>query len=308
MQKHDYQDSILLLDKPLNMSSAKVVSKAKWLFNFKKAGHTGSLDPLATGLLPICFGQATKFSQYLLNAEKTYYTEATLGVKTSTADSEGEAIQTLPVPTLTDAQLGDIVKRFTGEITQVPSMFSALKHNGVPLYQLARQGITVERKPRHIVIESLQIEHYEGNRLCLTVHCSKGTYIRNLVEDIGDYLGCGAHVSVLRRLRVGHYTLDQAVDLTQLAEAAPDARTDYLKPVNSILVNYPSIDLNAMDAKALSQGKVRSCDSVQFRALSQQTSMPCLVQLFDENHQFIGLGSIDETGQVSAKRMMASSN
>lgn len=298
------QDSILLLDKPLGMSSAKAVHKAKRLFGFKKAGHTGSLDPLATGLLPICFGQATKFSQSLLDAEKVYYTEATLGVKTTTADSEGQVIQTLPVPVLTPAQCDDVVKRFTGQITQVPSMFSALKHNGVPLYELARQGITVERKPRQILIKSLRIEHYAGNRLCLTVHCSKGTYIRNLVEDIGEYLGCGAHVSVLRRLRVGHYTIEQAIDLTGLTNLDTNGRAGYLKPTQSILADYPCVSLHAGEAKALSQGQHVLCDALRFRAVSEQMPIPCMVQLINENHQFIGLGLLDTTAKLSAKRMM----
>ena len=303
-------DSVLLLDKPLGMSSAQAVNKVKRLFGFKKAGHTGSLDPLATGLLPICFGQATKFSPYLLNADKTYYTEAVLGVKTTTADSEGDVIQTGTVPALDHNQLNALIDRFTGQITQIPSMFSALKHQGVPLYQLARQGITVERKARQITVYSIKIDAYHSDytTLCLTVHCSKGTYIRNLVEDMGEYLGCGGHVGALRRLCAGHYKIDQAIDLEALSAMDMPARLACLKPVESILTPYSTVVLEKEAALALSQGKVVRCPTQQIETVESDLSSMRLVQLFDIDKKFIGLGELDPAGQLSAKRMMRTVN
>ena len=208
-------DGILIFDKPLGMSSNAALQKVRWLFNANKGGHTGSLDPLATGVLPLCLGEATKFSQYLLDADKAYVTEARLGMTTATGDAEGDVLEIKPF-NVTLADVEALLPRFTGEIDQVPPMYSALKHEGQPLYKLARAGETIERKARTITISQLKVLGLEGDRLQLEVHCSKGTYIRSLVEDIGAGLGCGAHVSALRRIKAGPFDLSQSVTLEAL--------------------------------------------------------------------------------------------
>lgn len=208
---------ILLLDKPTDITSNKALQQAKFLYFAAKAGHTGALDPIATGVLPICFGEATKFSQYLLNADKKYRVTAKLGEKTTTADREGEVIESKPVD-VTEEQLVKVLQQFKGTISQVPSMYSALKKDGVPLYKLARKGIEVERDAREVDIYSLELVTFSDDEFVLDVHCSKGTYVRNLVEDIGDELGCGAHVLELRRTAVGDFNLGQTVTLAHLEE------------------------------------------------------------------------------------------
>ena len=290
---------ILLLNKPLDMSSAKAVFKSRALFSFPKAGHTGSLDPKATGMLPICFGQATKYANYLLNADKTYEVIATLGVKTTTGDSEGDILETKPVPTYTTAQLTQLCEQFTGEQLQTPSMFSALKYQGKPLYQLAREGKTVERKPREITVFSLQLRDYRNHQLHLTVHCSKGTYIRNLVEDMGDALGCGAHVSVLHRLSVGQYQANQMVTLADLSALSEAERKAYLQPISTALSHYPSIDLSAAESQQLCYGQRVICDR------HYPLGYYRLIQ--DETH-FIGLGEIQQAGELVAKRLLKTEN
>ncbi len=211
---------ILLLDKPHGMSSNAALQRVKTLFYANKAGHTGSLDPLATGMLPICLGKATKLSQLLLTTDKQYWVTATLGVRTTTSDAEGDIVAQHPVPEFTAAQLEQVLQQFRGEIHQVPSMFSALKQQGVPLYQLARQGKEVPRAARPLTIYALQVLAYQGDQLQLQVHCSKGTYVRTLVDDIGQALGCGAHVSALRRLQVGPLHAAQMVSLDALYSVA----------------------------------------------------------------------------------------
>lgn len=213
-------DGILIFDKPLGMSSNAALQKVRWLFNASKGGHTGSLDPLASGVLPLCLGEATKFSQYLLDADKTYITEARLGMTTSTGDAEGEVLEIKPCQ-VTLAEVQALLPRFTGEIEQIPPMYSALKHDGQPLYKLARAGETVERKPRSVTIRQLTLLGLEGDRLRLQVHCSKGTYIRTLVEDIGAALGCGAHVAELRRVQAGPFDLARAVTLEHSRRCMP---------------------------------------------------------------------------------------
>ena len=210
---------ILLLDKPKGISSNQALQIAKQLFAANKVGHTGSLDPLATGLLPLCFGEATKFSQFLLNADKTYWVSARLGVKTNTGDAEGEIIQSRPINTDALEKLEAILASFCGTISQIPPMFSALKHKGKPLYKLARQGIVIERSPRTVQIHRLQLlDRVNENTVNLEIKCSKGTYIRTLIEDIGEALGCGAYVQELRRLGVANYLAEQMVSLEQLKE------------------------------------------------------------------------------------------
>jgi len=229
---------VLLLDKPLHLSSNDALQKARRFFSAAKAGHTGTLDPLATGLLPICFGEATKFSADLLDADKSYVADVRLGVTTATGDAEGEVLETRPVQ-VTALQLDEAVARFLGTISQIPPMYSALKRDGRPLYELARQGIEVEREARQVEIRELRAMDFDGASFRLQVTCSKGTYVRTLAEDIGAALGCGAHLTALRRTRVGPLDLAGAVTLESLESAEEEARTAWLHPLDSLLQSLP---------------------------------------------------------------------
>mgnify|MGYP003346120640 FL=1 len=242
---------VLLLDKPLSLSSNHALQKAKWLLRAEKAGHTGTLDPLATGVLPICFGAATKFSQLHLDADKSYEAIASLGIETTTGDAEGEVVATKPVD-FSPEQLQVLQERFTGQIAQVPPMYSALKKDGKALYDYARAGIEVEREARNITVHSLTLEEMEAvagvRRLRIRVRCSKGTYIRTLAQDIGNALGCGAHLSFLRRTATGPFQVEQCIDLKEL-EALPEAeRTKRLLPVDALLDGHTSVTLAKEDA------------------------------------------------------------
>lgn len=249
---------VLLLDKPIGWSSNDALVRAKRLLWAKKAGHTGTLDPLATGLLPLCFGEATKFSQDLLEADKTYETVVRLGQKTSTADAEGEILSERPV-SVTPAQLHAAVARFVGEIDQVPPMHSALKKDGKPLYEYARAGLTVERPARRVTIHAIDMLATDLDSaeptFTLRVSCSKGTYIRTLGEDIGEALGCGAHLLALRRTQVGNLTLDGAVTLETLEAAAEDARAALLAPVDALLQTLPRVELDAEESRRFLHGQ-----------------------------------------------------
>lgn len=222
-------DGIIVVDKVFGASSNEVLQRVKRIFNAAKAGHTGSLDPLATGVLPICLGEATKFSQYLLDSDKSYRTTMKMGVRTTTGDREGEVVDERPVA-VTRSDLEAVLQRFRGEIDQIPSMYSALKHNGKPLYEYAREGIEVERPSRTITIHRLELMDFEGDECVLEVDCSKGTYIRTLVEDIGEALGCLGHVAELKRLKAGPYTEHQAYSLEELAALRDEGREAALKP------------------------------------------------------------------------------
>jgi tRNA pseudouridine55 synthase len=243
---------VLLLDKPLGLSSNDALQKAKWLLRAEKAGHTGTLDPLATGVLPLCFGAATKFSQLQLEADKGYEAIARLGVQTSTADAEGEVIATRPVPVITQALLDEVAARFTGALQQVPPMHSALKKEGRALYDYARAGLTVERMPRSIVIHSLKLslasEHTDFIAIKIKVVCSKGTYIRTLGEDIGEALGCGAHLVALRRTSTGGFGLAPAISLAALEALPEPQRLDRLLPVDALLADHTPVMLDADNA------------------------------------------------------------
>ncbi len=242
---------VLLLDKPIGLSSNDALQKAKWLLGAEKAGHTGTLDPLATGVLPLCFGAATKFSQLHLDADKTYETTVRLGVKTSTADAEGEVISERPV-TCTVGQVVEVLDRFIGPITQVPPMYSALKKDGKALYEYARAGETVEREPRHVVIHDLELLDMQLNGdapfLSLRVTCSKGTYIRTLGEDIAEALGCGGHLSALRRVATGPFVAADCVTLEDLTAMAEPAREARLMPVECLLSDHTAVTLDAENA------------------------------------------------------------
>lgn len=248
----DLIDGVLLLDKPVGFSSNDALIKAKRVLNAKKAGHTGTLDPFATGLLPLCFGEATKFSQDLLEADKTYETVVHLGQTTDTGDTEGEVVDTRDVH-VTLEQIEAVLARFRGPIAQVPPMYSALKRDGKPLYEYARAGITLEREARNVVIHKLELIGYEAPFLKLSVTCSKGTYIRVLGQDIGEALGCGAHLNALRRTQVGALTADGMITLDALL-AHPEPRS-LLAPVDALLSSFPAVHLNAELAKRFLQGQ-----------------------------------------------------
>ncbi len=246
-------DGVLLLDKPLGLSSNDALQKARRLFSAAKGGHTGTLDPLATGLLPLCFGEATKFSADLLDADKTYEAEIRLGVITDSGDAEGQIIATAPAA-VTAADVARVLPAFMGDILQVPPMHSALKRDGKPLYELARQGIVVERAARPVTVHAIEVLACSEDFLRLSVHCSKGTYIRVLAADIGAALGCGGHLVALRRTRVGPLDLAAAVTLEALNASGEDERARFLLPLDALLQNLPRVDLAPDDAQRFGHG------------------------------------------------------
>ena len=290
-------DGILLLDKPTGISSNKALQAARFLFKANKAGHTGSLDPLASGMLPICFGEATKFSNYLLDASKSYRALCQLGKTTSTGDAEGEITSESPVQV--EAQdVEEVISQFIGKVEQIPPMYSAVKHKGQRLYKLARKGKEVERAPRQIEIYSLQMLGFNQSVFEMDVHCSKGTYIRTLAEDIGKALGCGAFLSQLRRTGVqpywknDSYSLDDLRDISEQGLASLDR---CLLPVNSALVDFPELIVNPLAADYLKQGQ-----SVRIKS----APLSGLLSLITEEGRFIGIGAVDSDGSILPKRLM----
>lgn len=283
---------ILLLDKRLEISSNQALQEAKRLFNAKKAGHTGSLDPLASGLLPVCFGEATKTSAYLLNENKRYQVEIQLGVVTDTGDAEGVIIQENTVPKFSQEQLNYCLKKFVGSYDQVPPMYSALKYNGKKLYELARAGKIVERTPRRITIHELQLIGYQQNRLTLDVHCSKGTYIRSLAEDIGQFLGCGGTVTRLRRIAVGDFAIEQSYTIEQLQKMTTEQLLDVLIAVDEPLISMPVINVTIEQAQAIRQGQ----------ALQIDDSTEGLVRIYSKQ-LFLGLGEMFLGGKLAPKKL-----
>ena len=291
---------ILLLDKPVGMTSNAALQTVKRFYKAAKAGHTGNLDPAASGLLPICLGEATKISGYLLDSNKRYRGTCKLGIRTRSADADGEIIETRPVPQFDAAELERVLRQFIGEIEQVPPMHSALKVNGVPLYKLAHQGQEIERKARRITIYQLDLLARQGDELKLDIHCSKGTYIRTLAEDIGEELGCGAHLNALQRTRSGPFSLDQAISLAELAHVAEDgceALDSLLLPIQEALEDWPRISLSANSAYYLQQGQ-----AVQVPHAPSQG----WVQLEREDGLFLGIGQIMEDGRVAPRRLIRS--
>ena len=287
-------NGVLLLDKPLGFSSNQALQKVKWLYSAAKAGHTGTLDPLATGLLPICLGEATKFAQYVTDADKTYFATIKLGATTTTGDAEGEVLTTAPVK-VTFAQFQTVCQQFIGEISQVPPMYSALKHEGKALYEYARAGVDIERKARLITIKNIEVNALEGDIAQITVTCSKGTYIRTLAEDIGTMLGCGAHLIGLRRTETAGYLLSQAVTIEQLETMLIEAREDLLLPVDSAIENLPKVILNLDAAYYLMQGQ----------AVWQAGKLPSGdLRLYDEQNKFLGLGCLQDDGKIAPKRLI----
>ena len=245
---------VLLLDKPLGLSSNQALQRCKWLLRAEKAGHTGTLDPLATGVLPLCFGAATKFSQLQLDADKTYEASIRLGVRTSTGDAEGEIIAERPVPAVTSERLADVVQQFTGPIRQVPPMHSALKKDGKALYEYARAGEEVERKPRDVVIHSLVLSAIDARTLRLVATVSKGTYIRTLGEDIGEALGCGGHLTALRRMATGQFEVSQCVTLDAFEAMPEQERLARLLPTEALLPAHDPVTLRGDEAARFLSG------------------------------------------------------
>ncbi len=293
-------NGILLLDKPAGMTSNGVLQCVKRLYSAKKAGHTGSLDPIATGMLPICFGEATKFSQFLLDSDKTYHVVATLGERTTTGDTEGEVVEKRPLVDITKERIEAIMQEFIGDIDQVPPMYSAIKVNGQALYHLARRGIEIERQARRIHIFSLTFLSLDDNALTFRVHCSKGTYVRTLVEDIGEKLSCGAHVRDLRRERVMPYETSAMMTLPVLqaiAESSGMMGLDAcLLPVETAVNIFPAVQLSASAAFYLRMGQaVRS--TLPLNAT--------YVRLMSEDGKFLGMGEVLPDGRVKPSRLLS---
>lgn len=287
---------VVLLDKPLNISSNHALQKVKRLFDAAKAGHTGSLDPLATGMLPICLGEATKVSAFLLDADKTYRFKCKLGEKTTTADAEGKVIESRPYEHITLLDIEKHLPELTGDIMQVPPMYSALKKDGQRLYDLARQGIEVERKARPVTIYTLDVLSFEEGVVELETRCSKGTYVRTLAEDLGEKLGCGAYVTELRRTSVGPYGPEMVTmdELESLSEQGFDALDAVMQSLDSGISEWPKVELDA--------------DSAYFIKLGQPVQVARaptdgLLRIYEGSH-FIGIGMIQDDGRVAPKRMM----
>lgn len=302
-------NGVLLLDKPAGMTSNRALQQARRLLFAAKAGHTGSLDPLATGLLPLCFGEATKFSQYLLDAAKSYRATVRLGVVTRTGDAEGELLHEADTSHIRREQVAEALARFEGEIEQVPPMYSALKLNGQPLYKLAREGKEVERQPRAVTIERLELLDFRPGpaaEVDVAVQCSKGTYIRTLAEDIGQVLDCGGRVECLRRLGSGGFELAEAVTLEALeaerGEGPAESLDHHLLPVDALVANLPALELPAESAYYFRQGN--PVMDPQVYRLGDEGDM---VRVFSESGEsrFLGLGALDDEGRVAPRRLIA---
>ncbi|NKB36742.1 MAG: tRNA pseudouridine(55) synthase TruB [Gammaproteobacteria bacterium] len=290
---------VLLLDKPSGITSNDALQKVKRLYDARKAGHTGSLDKTATGLLPICFGEATKFSSHLLNADKQYRALCILGSETSTGDAAGEVINQYPVPDISEKQMEQVLTQFRGEIEQVPPMYSALKVNGQRLYKLAYQGLEVERKARSVYIKELNLINKEVGSFEIDVLCSKGTYIRTLAEDIGKKIGCGAHVGELRRIGSGPFSAAGMIDmqaLEQLAEGGTESLDAKLLAVDTALLNLPELSLTESVAFYLCQGQAVTVPNAPSQGL---------LRLYDNGQRFLGLGEVLDDGRIRPRRLIS---
>ncbi len=297
-------NGVLPFDKPAGLTSNEALQKIKRLFRAQKAGHTGSLDPIATGCLPLCFGEATKLSAFLLNADKCYWVQATLGVRTDTGDAQGESLERRPVA-VTERDIDGALEAFRGSIEQIPPMYSALKHQGRRLYELAREGREVERAPRPVHIYELTQEGSPESddagttTAAFRVHCSKGTYIRTLIEDIGEALGCGAHVSALHRLSVGAFGASGLYDIDTLEAAAQvdrEALEGFLLPADAALTNLPKVELSADTAFYVTQGHP---------VLVPRAPTEGLLRLYRADRRFLGVGEVLDDGRIAPKRLFA---
>ena len=289
-------DGIVLIDKPLGLSSNAALQKTKRIFNARKAGHTGSLDPLATGVLPICFGEATKISAFLLDSDKRYTTTIQLGHTRTTGDMEGEIVETRSIPEINPDSIERVLTKFRGDIEQIPPMHSALKHEGTPLYKLARKGITIERKVRHIKIYELTALNFTNDTITLDVHCSKGTYIRTLAQDIGEALGCGAHLIDLRRTEVapfGDFEIHTLEALTALAASGKLKQT--LLPIDAAIPHWPSLTITDEQADNLCMGRRVECENIP-----DSNS----IRLYRPDASFLGIGQLHESGLLASKRLL----
>ncbi|EHH2418617.1 tRNA pseudouridine(55) synthase TruB [Vibrio parahaemolyticus] len=298
-------NGVILLDKPTGISSNDALQKVKRIYFAEKAGHTGALDPLATGMLPICLGEATKFSQYLLDSDKRYRVIAKLGERTNTSDSDGEVVETRPVD-VTLEKLEACIEKFRGESDQVPSMFSALKYQGKPLYEYARKGIEVPRESRKITVYEIVLHRFEGDEVEMEVHCSKGTYIRTIVDDLGEMLGCGAHVTMLRRTAVAKYPYEKMVTLEQLNELLEQAHREeiaprelldpLLMPMDTAVEDLPEVNLIPELADMVQHGQ-----PVQVLGAPEQGSLRLTM---GEERLFIGVGEMNDDGKIAPKRLV----
>jgi tRNA pseudouridine55 synthase len=287
-------NGIFLLDKPLGYSSNQALQKVKWLFQASKAGHTGTLDPLATGLLPICLGEATKFAQHVTDADKTYIANIKLGIKTTTGDAEGEVISTKPV-NVSKEQFEQVCQQFQGEISQVPPMFSALKHEGKALYEYARAGVEIERKARKVTIQCILVNNFTDNDAVITVTCSKGTYIRTLAEDIGAKLGCDAHLTGLRRIETAGYAIGSAMTLETLEGMTIEKRDQQLLSVDSAISVLPQVTISKDSAFFFRQGQ----------AIWEAGKIPDgELRVYEENGLFLGIGKLLGDGKIAPKRLV----
>ncbi|EGR1576164.1 tRNA pseudouridine(55) synthase TruB [Vibrio parahaemolyticus] len=298
-------NGVILLDKPTGISSNDALQKVKRIYFAEKAGHTGALDPLATGMLPICLGEATKFSQFLLDSDKRYRVIAKLGERTNTSDSDGEVVETRPVD-VTLEKLEASIEKFRGESDQVPSMFSALKYQGKPLYEYARKGIEVPRESRKITVYEIILHRFEGDEVEMEVHCSKGTYIRTIVDDLGEMLGCGAHVTMLRRTAVAKYPYEKMVTLEQLNELLEQAHREeiaprelldpLLMPMDTAVEDLPEVNLIPELADMVQHGQ-----PVQVLGAPEQGALRLTV---GEERLFIGVGEMNDDGKIAPKRLV----
>lgn len=288
-------DGLLLIDKSHGLSSNQIVSKIKFLFTPKKVGHTGTLDPMATGLLPICLGEATKFSSYLLNADKTYEALIQLGYKSSTGDSEGKIIKqdikNLPSLNLVKKAL----QKFKGQIYQTPPMYSALKHKGKPLYLYAREGLEIKRTKRKIMIHSIEVLDFYEDKLKLKIECSKGTYIRTLAEDIGAKLNVGAYLLELERISIGHLNLEKAIKIEEIEKLKDENKPEILLPMDTLLNSFKKMKLKIKEEKALRDGKI----------IKKIKSLSGYYRLYGKGNKFIGLGEVDEIENLKVKRLIS---
>lgn len=285
-------DGILLLDKPLGRSSNAALQKVRYLFNAKKAGHTGSLDPLATGVLPICFGQASKVTAFLLNSNKSYRCTAQLGMTTTTGDKEGDELALRDVTAFTQDDIEKVLAQYRGAIEQIPPMHSALKHNGQPLYKLARQGIEIERKVRHVTIHELRLIAFTEDTISLDIQCSKGTYIRTLAQDIGETLGFGAHLSMLRRTDVSPFDCSKLYTIEEIEKLATNnALAETLLPIDSVLLEFPSLQLNQNEVTLIRNG---------IKIAREDTPETDMIRLYSEQDEFLGIGkhSLSDSGET----------
>ena len=290
---------IVVLDKPQGMTSSDAVQDVKSSFNARKVGHTGSLDPLATGVLPLCFGEATKFSRFLLTSDKKYWVKLKLGIRTASGDADAAVVEERSTDGVTRDGIQKALESFRGEIDQIPSMYSAIKHQGKPLYKYARQGIEIERKSRRINVYSIELVTFCGSEMTLCVHCSKGTYVRTIVDDLGEQLGCGAHVVGLRRLMAGPFTESDMVTFEEIEVARAESRLDgLLAPVSSAVSQWPAVRLSAASAYYLRQGQpvlVPHAPSEGWVQLRESCS---------NEEWFLGMGEIMEDGRVAPRRLI----